>query len=256
MRLRGIMLGLLILPRLPRLYLDGKKLRQSITRIPEAAHPIGMIRHTGDKIINAVILGESTMAGVGVDSHKRGFAGHLCKALSILTSSSVSYNVIARTGYTAEMVHKKLVNKVPEKADLIIIGLGGNDAFTLNRPSKWAESIRLLISQLRQRQGAEVPIFFTNMPPIKDFPAFTNRMQYVLGNWVEHLGLELRQLIQEYPNCYYDHRILKLEDFTNEDEVSKDKKELFSDGIHPSELTYRLWANRFAQFIASKRTLF
>jgi len=250
------MLGMRILPRLPGLYWDGNKLRQSIKRLPEANNPDGLINHSGDKLIKVVILGESTMAGVGVSSHKYGFAGHLSCTLSTLTSASVRYSVIANTGYTADMVNKKLVHKVPADADLIIIGLGGNDAFTLNRPSKWAQSIHDLLNKMRQRLGPEIPIFFTNMPPIRDFPAFTNRMQYVLGNWVEHLGIVLHDLIQDYPNSYYDHELLKLEDLVDEIEQNNNKSDLFSDGIHPSELTYRLWANRFARFITSKTPIF
>ncbi|MEQ8703403.1 MAG: hypothetical protein RIC19_05770 [Phaeodactylibacter sp.] len=49
--------------------------------------------------------------------------------------------------------------------DLIVIGLGGNDAFRLNPPWRWRRNIRELITALRQR-FSETPVVFTNMPPI------------------------------------------------------------------------------------------
>ena len=254
--MNAIALRLAVLPLIPLLYLDGKKLRKSITPLPEAKNPIGQITGQFSRELKLVILGESTMAGVGVESHDQGFAGHLSSALSTLSQASITYNVMAKNGYTAAKVCQRLIKSVPKDADIIVIGLGGNDAFALNSPSKWNASIREIISLLRNRIGPEVPIFFTNMPPIKEFPAFTSRMQFALGNWVEYLGAQLHKLIQAYPNSYYDHEILSLDHFAKELDAGTDKRLLFSDGIHPSALTYQLWANRFAKFILAKKSLF
>jgi len=251
-----IALRLAIIPLIPFLYLDGKKLRKSLTPLPEAKNPIGEITGEYSRHLKLVILGESTMAGVGVDSHDQGFAGHLSRALSMLSQASISYNVLAKTGYTAAHVGQRLIESVPRDPDIVVIGLGGNDAFTLNSLSKWNTSIRDIISLLRIRIGPDVPIFFTNMPPIREFPAFTSRMQFALGNWVECLGEQLHKLIQEYPKSYYDNEILSLEHFAEALDAGTDKRLLFSDGIHPSSLTYQLWANRFAKFILAKKQLF
>jgi hypothetical protein len=76
---------------------------------------------------------------------------------------------------------------VETAADLIVIGLGGKDAFTLSDQRNWSLHIRSLVIELKRRFG-ETPIVFINMPPIKAFPAFTPLIKYSIGNLVEILG--------------------------------------------------------------------
>ncbi len=87
----------------------------------------------------------------------------------------------AKSGYTALDVRDKLIPKIAEKeTDLIVVGLGGNDAFGLNSPEIWAKHIQSLIWRIRMK-FPDAPIAFLNMPPIKDFPAFTSLIQ--IYNW-------------------------------------------------------------------------
>ncbi|MDB9836325.1 hypothetical protein OAC51_05425 [Flavobacteriaceae bacterium] len=72
-----------------------------------------------------------------------------------------------------------------------MIGLGGNDAFELNTPRKWKKDVRQLINNIKVK-FKEVTIVFINMPPIREFPAFTSLIQFTIGNLVEILGEELK----------------------------------------------------------------
>ncbi|MGB3179862.1 MAG: hypothetical protein WBB45_00625 [Cyclobacteriaceae bacterium] len=48
-----------------------------------------------------------------------------------------------------QKVADKIINKLTEEhINLIVIGLGGNDAFMLNRPPRWKAEIRNLIDAL------------------------------------------------------------------------------------------------------------
>ncbi|MEL6135759.1 MAG: SGNH/GDSL hydrolase family protein, partial [Bacteroidota bacterium] len=149
-------------------------------------------------------LGESTIAGVGVETHARGFTGTLAQALADHMGRDVKWHVYAKSGYTAQDVREKKLPVISEQhVDLIVIGLGANDAFALHHPKRWRRDVQKLIIDIRQKFPSAY-IVFCNMPPIKDFPAFTPQMKFVIGNLVEILGAELMDLVKDMDQVYYE----------------------------------------------------
>src|SRR6056297_1092791 len=75
---------LLISPMLPLLYIQGKRVKKRIPRLSEARNPRGNCTTTEEsgKALKMVVIGESTMAGVGVETHDEGFSGCLAGELS------------------------------------------------------------------------------------------------------------------------------------------------------------------------------
>ena len=190
------------------------------------------------------------MAGVGVKTHAEGFAGTLAKTLAETWQTEIEWRVYAQNGYTARLVRERLVPQAAkEQADWIIVGLGGNDAFGCNSPLRWRRELQALIEELR-RTFPNTPIAFTNMPPIKLFPAFTPLMKQTIGNLVELLGDTLEELVQNYPQVYYNAERIQLAAWEQRHGVSGRVEDYFSDGVHPSLLTYQVWARDMAQFVA------
>ena len=240
-------------PLLPFLYFQGKNIRKKVPKLPEAKEPKGFINGNFNKTLNILSIGESTIAGVGVDHHKNGFTGSLSNTLSINLKSNINWRVYARSGYTVAQVCKKIIPKIEETStDIIVIGMGGNDAFTLNSPKKWADSIENLINLL-QNKFPSTPLFFTNMPPIKEFPAFTKPIKFVIGNLVEILGERLQDVTQDRKNVFYYNEIITLKKWSKKHSLPKNNSKVyFSDGVHPSELTYKVWGEEMANFITKK----
>jgi len=245
--MRHFSLQVLTILLLPILYFNGKKIRRSVPKLPEAEGPHGVSGDQFSKKIKLVTVGESTIAGVGAASHKIGFTGTLSDELSEALSTKIEWQVLARSGYTAKQVKYKLIPKIPA-ADLIVIGLGGNDAFTLNSPGRWKTTTREIIQTLRISHP-DTPIFFTNMPPIKSFPAFTAPIKWTIGNWVELLGQGLAEVCAAFPNVYYNEELITLPVWCKRHHIKGDVSQFFSDGVHPSELTYQVWARDYAAFI-------
>lgn len=240
---------LLALPALPLMYIQGKRIRTSVPKLPPAKGPSGRSGNGAGAPFRLITLGESTIAGIGVDTHTKGFSGTLANTLSNQLGKAVEWKVYAKSGYTAALVAEKLIPKITEEeVDLIVIGLGGNDAFHLNAPWRWRRDIRSLIVTLRDRFPA-VPVVFTNMPPIRSFPAFTPLIQRVIGNHVELLGQSLDYVIQPIPNVFYYARVITLEDWRERLGVSAPPADFFSDGVHPSALTYQVWARDVAEYV-------
>ena len=140
------------IPLLPFLYFQGKNIRKKTPKLPEAKDPKGLVNGNFNKTLNILSIGESTIAGVGVDYHKNGFTGALANTLSSELKANINWRVYARSGYTVTKVSEKIVSKIEEtKTDFIVIGMGGNDAFTLNSPKKWRKNIENLISLLQNK---------------------------------------------------------------------------------------------------------
>jgi lysophospholipase L1-like esterase len=252
MNIRYLSGALISFPLLPLMYFQGKRIRASVPKLPEAEGIEGQCQvseETGG-VLKVISIGESTIAGVGVQTHEEGFTGTFAKELSRLLSMNVSWKVYAKSGYTAKRVEQKLIPGITEKmVDLIIVGLGGNDAFTLNRPSKWNTQIRALIVSLNLKFPKAI-IVFCNMPPIKEFPAFTSLIKFTVGNLVEILGDELREIVNDYENVFYFGEKITLKGWIDKFGLAVEKEDFFSDGVHPSKLTYQTWAKEIAYEIS------
>lgn len=243
----------LTIPLLPILYFQGKRVKSGMPKLPPAEGETGCTSECTSANFQLITIGESTIAGVGVATHEEGFTGTLARELSTHLGGSVNWRVYAKSGYTAKKVRERILPNIEEnQVDLIVIGLGANDAFELNSPRKWQKELRLLIQNLQQRFPG-TPIAFTNMPPIKEFPGFTPLMKITLGNLVEMLGEVLEQTILPYDHVFYFNRKITFAEWIKRLDMKSGTTEFFSDGVHPSKLTYQLWAQDFAAFLLDKR---
>ncbi len=257
MNARYLLGALISTPLLPLMYYQGKRIRKSVPELPEADGVEGKSRSyaKSERALKLIALGESTIAGIGVSTHEEGFTGTFAREISRLLGLNMDWKVYARSGYTAKRVKTHIVPSITEKeADLIIIGLGGNDAFTLNRPGKWKVQIQQLIESLRSRFPGAIMVF-CNMPPIKEFPAFTPLIKFTVGNLVEILGEELEKIVGDYPDVFYTKEKITLQGWAHKFSLDAKREDFFSDGVHPSKLTYQTWAKDIANEIIKEKEI-
>jgi len=248
MSIKYLIGSLISIPLLPLMYFQGKRIARRVPKLPEAVGKEGcnIISGSTSRTLMVLTIGESTIAGVGVKTHSEGITGTFCKELSKLFTRSVVWKVYARNGVTAKLVVEKLIPNITEdQADIVLVGLGANDAFTLNRPSKWRKDICRLIEALKSKFPKAI-IVFCNMPPIKEFPAFTTLIKFTIGNLVEILGVELKKAIIAYERVFYLDEKISLHNWISKFDSTAKKEDFFSDGVHPSKLAYQSWAKDIA----------
>jgi lysophospholipase L1-like esterase len=240
-------LSFLLLPCLPFVTYLGRRVKASVLALPEASRNcIGQIKGN-NSIMRLLTLGESSMAGVGVTDHQDSITGQFAQHWNAWTGQTVTWQVLAKNGYNAEKTVNQLVTNMPEIAfDLIIIGLGGNDTFEWNRPLTFRKHVKRLIEAVQMRQP-EAKIVLINMPPVADFPAFPSLMQFFMGHLVQLHGAVLRDLPQQYSNVFYMNETIRLKDWMQGGIY--EAQDFFSDGVHPSALTYALWGKSIADFM-------
>jgi lysophospholipase L1-like esterase len=253
MKLKYLFGGVVMLPLLPFMYLHGQRIVKAVPQLPDAKGPEGTVAGSGARSMRLLVIGESTMSGVGVATHEEGFTGALARTLGAGWQTKVQWKVYARSGFTLRKLKAEVLPLIKEDAaDLIVVGMGGNEAFKMNTPAGFRRDMQAVIDDLRSKFGPDVPITFPNMPPIKEFPAFTSLIKFTLGNMVEYFGEELTDLVDGQPNIYYNNEVIRLAHWTKALNMEEDPTAFFSDGVHPSGLTYTTWGADFAQFLQRK----
>lgn len=237
------------LPLLPIIYFQGKKIKKEIPLLPAAKNPEGSVIINSNRSLKVLFIGESSFAGVGTDYHKNSFAGHFAEKISDLFQSNINWKVYAKIGYNINQIQRIIIPKIEEKnCNLIVVGIGGNDTFELTQPKKWSRSIQILIDDLRGK-FPDTPILFAQLPTIEAFPAFTAEMKFVLAGHKNILANYLHQQVLKNKNIFYPSEKINIQKWMATLKDSETVSDFFSDGIHPSELTYKMWAYECADFL-------
>ena len=236
-------------PLLPILHWQANRIWEQMPKLPEAdLDRTGQVG-PGQPALRLLALGESTVAGVGVESHKQGLTGHLATFLATHLNAAITWRVVAQTGLTARAANEVLIPQLtPDPVDLIVVGLGANDAFQRNAPRRWARDITTFLQNLRNIHP-EPPIVFLNMAPVWDFPAFTRLIKFFIGNLIELLGAELSGVVEHFPGVWFYEERITYQHWINPNGQHPDKTPFFSDGVHPSAPTYGIWGQKLGAFV-------
>jgi lysophospholipase L1-like esterase len=233
--------GIFLLPFAPFLYLQGEYVRRKIGLLPDAKGAKRGISGSGNKIVKMLVIGESTVAGLGARTHETALAGQFANFLSAKIGRRVEWLVIGKNGVTAQKTIELLVPQIPtgEKFDYIMLGVGGNDVLKLSSPRKWRRDALRLIEIMREKFPDAI-IFMTNAPAVHLSPVLPQPIKFILGNLSALHDKNSREFLPKIKNVYYFHR---------PDDITEG---FFADGIHPSEQGYTDWSKRMIDFFSEK----
>jgi lysophospholipase L1-like esterase len=225
-------------PLLPVLFAQGKGVRRRTPRLPDAAGPTeGVVAGDGEPL-RLVVLGESTVAGIGAAAHQRALTGRVASALAERTGRAVRWRAAGRSGANAREAAALVATLPDERADGVVISLGVNDTLRFRPPALWARDVARLIGAVRARVGP-APVVLAPVPPMHAFPALPQPLRTVLGARARLLDAALRRLAARTPAAA--HVALWVEP----------APELFcEDGFHPSEAGYAVIGDHLAAALA------
>ena len=225
---------LLALPLLPILLPMALHTRRTALRLPQAGGPqqgLSGAMRVGTPL-RLLLLGESTVAGVGVDCQAQALAGQLAQALVEQQERAVAWQACGENGITVGQAQQRLLPLgLASQADLVLLVYGVNDTTHLSSLRTWRQALTQMAEAL-QAQGARVA--FTSVPPLQHFAALPWLLRQVLGLRGALLDWHLRRLAHQLGAL---HCAVELE-FARE--------YLAIDGYHPSALGYRVWAQGLA----------
>jgi lysophospholipase L1-like esterase len=237
-------------PLLPIALAQGYWTRKRTPRLPDAAGPDSGIAvacrprssasfHPNSSL-KLIVLGESTVAGMGARTHEFALTGQTAAAIARHCGRSVGWQAIGESGITARAALAALVPRlVGQSADLVVMVLGVNDSIGFTTAARWAADVDHLVQAVRAQVGAQ-PIVLAGVPPMNVFPALSRPLSFVLGARARVLDTATAKLAA---------RLSRLVHVPFEIDGGR---ELFcADGFHPSELGYKLWGEQLGEIAAA-----
>lgn len=148
-------LPLIALPLAP---VQGAWIRKRVPRFPDADGRRGTLG-SGARDIRLVVLGDSVAAGYAVAHHDSTVTGELAQRLADRYAATVTWSVVATTGFTAGEAAGLVAEALEEfaSADVVFISIGVNDTKNLHSATRFRRG-RLPPAQLLHAMFADATI--------------------------------------------------------------------------------------------------
>lgn len=230
---------------LPILAAQGAWVRWVTPRLPAAAGPrSGEIPGQGEAI-GLWFLGESTVAGVGVDDHQEGLAAQTAVTLAGRKGRPVRWRALGLSGATVAMARQRLTARLsPDDRrgddDAVVICLGVNDALRGTGLATWEAEITALAMEIHQRMG-EIDLLFCGPPPLGEFPAFPVPLRGFLGRRAEGLRRSLARVVERTERALLAPPLSPVA-----------PHHFCRDRFHPGAEGYRAWGSLIADQLAAR----
>src|SRR5262245_19610154 len=223
------------LPLAPIAYAQGRRVCAS--RPPPraaAGDPFGHAEPpdgTGARRLRLRVLGESTVAGCGIEHQRDALAAHVAFELAARPHAAVEWHAVGCIGITARRAACDLEAQAAAVpcADLAVVALGVNDVLQQTSARRFVADLADVIAMVR-RHHADVPVVLGGVPPVGRFPALPQPLRALLGwraSWLDRAARRLVATGVVYVETRFD----------------TGARELFAwDGFHPSSAVWAMWA--------------
>ncbi|MDG9853240.1 SGNH/GDSL hydrolase family protein [Pseudomonas nitroreducens] len=243
-RWAGLMWWAAALPLLPLALPMAVRTRRTALRLAPAAgvcEGVAGAEFPGEPF-RLLLLGESTVAGVGASCLDFALAGRLALALSSRLERPVAWRAVGENGITAaEACERLLPVATDQDYELVALVFGVNDTTHFSSGQHWLGALEQLIAHFRGR-GARVVC--TAVPPLQHFTALPWLLRQLIGWRAALLDRQLRSLALAQGAGYCGVSLEMQPQF------------LAIDGYHPSALGYQVWGEHLAQWLVFQdRTL-
>jgi lysophospholipase L1-like esterase len=226
----------------PILLPQARWLQKTALRLPEAAGERQGVVGEGAPKLRVLVVGDSSAAGVGVADQAQALALPLAHHLSRTLYGAVAWQLVAQSGVNTAQARDLASEAKLQPADVVVVVLGVNDVSSQTSPSRFTEELGLLWDEVRHRTGARWAIF-CGLPPMGMLTAVPHPLRWYLGRYSDVLDAAVQGWTRENGHGFFGLR------------WASDPKWLAEDGFHPGPELYPQWAERLAQFVASRPDL-
>ncbi|EJL83462.1 lysophospholipase L1-like esterase [Herbaspirillum sp. CF444] len=236
---------LLALPLLPWLLAQGRHTRRVTPRMPEAAgerHGICRPSHIASPEalpFTLLAIGESPVAGVGVETQDQAITAQLAHKLATRWQRPVSWAAFGKNGATVSDALRDVAPQLPdEKVNVVLIAFGVNDSTAFRSSARYRQDLETLADQVRQRLRPDL-LVIAGVPPLHLFPALPQPLRHVLGLKASTLSAAAQALASTTPQTI----------FVPVHSNARDRSLMAVDGYHPSASGVVLWAEQLVAAI-------
>jgi lysophospholipase L1-like esterase len=218
------------MPLLPWVVLQGRRLRRSIPDLPEAPGAREGIVGAGTPGFSVLSLGESPIAGVGLDDQRDNLLPILAERVAAETGTSVRWQVLGQTGIRLHELLPRFENELPAHVDFVFVAMGVNDCKDGTSMARWSELATQTLDVLRRRYPNAL-VVWSAVPPMHSFPALPQPVRGFLGARAALMNHVLQRRTAGLPGVRH---------FAFPDRLGA--HEFARDGFHPNAAAHRRWA--------------
>lgn len=219
----------------PVLLYQGKRTRRVTPRLPEASGECAGQYGEGKPAFRLLVLGESTAAGVGVETHSQGLASQLALQLHQRTGLCIAWHTYGVNGIRLGNLVSRLESAGLPGADAVLLSMGVNDTTGFTPRFRFRQQLQALRAATLSRYDA--PITLLSVPPMDKFTALPAPLRQIMGWRARQLDRAYQELARQAPG---DFRYLGYP-------AATDPALLASDGYHPSARGYQYIAAALAE---------
>ena len=221
---------LVMVPLSPALLVQARRLKRDTPRLADAALPwSGTL--AGPDPIRLLVLGDSTVAGVGVPSQQEALPGNLARLLSAHSGRGVTWDAVGRNGATSRDLLTTFIRPATRQSyDLVFVSIGANDALTIRSRAAFVRDLREVLARLRAASPDAV-LLMSSLPAFFRFVLLPNPLRWNLYLHSRSLEAGARAVVSSLPGA-----------FMSPPPPPYTEGFFASDLFHPSAVGYRDWA--------------
>lgn len=228
----------------PFLIAQGRWARAKKPRLPNAPKPwSGKI--SGPRPLHLLGLGDSTIAGVGVDNSMNGLVAQFAKELYRHTGRGVSWDASGERGITTRDLLEDYLPQVDAgvPTDVVLVSIGANDAKNMLSPVRAATTLEAIVDRVHEL-FPDASIVVSSLPAFHLFRSLPQPLRAVMAGNGQAIERRARPRIEarhyammlppppQYPETFFAE-----------------------DGFHPSATGYSIWAEFAVDDLASRGIL-
>ena len=220
---------------LPLLLPQGLWVKRTARRLPPAAGPAAGVVGDGSPR-RLLLIGDSIIAGVGVEQLSEALPGQLARALAGKHACQVHWQALGNNGATcADLLRTQRPQlQALKAADWVFVSVGVNDVTQLTTAHRWRARLQTLLQALTEH-SPQAQILLAGVPPMGQFPGLPMPLRQVFGWRAARLDDVGQSLAAAMPP------VLHLPT-----PVPEDPSAFASDGYHPNAESCRVWAEAVA----------
>lgn len=236
---------LFALPLLPWLLVQGKRTRRITPRMPEASGersgicsppPNANAAAAGSDVLELIVIGESPVAGVGVELQEQAVSAQLALLLAGQMRREIKWTAFGKNGARVSDALRDVVPQLPErKAHVVLIAFGVNDSTAFRSNARYQHDLMMLIEVVQRKLTPDL-LVVAGVPPLHLFPALPQPLRFVLGLKASGLNQSAKALVATIPQAI----------FVPVQSNANDRSLMAVDGYHPSAAGAILWAQQLA----------
>jgi lysophospholipase L1-like esterase len=184
--------------------------------------------------IRYVALGDSTGAGVG--ARNGGYVVRLFDEIRKQRPDSTLTNLCISGATSADLIRDQLSRAIKADPELVTVGIGINDIGHNFPLEQFAANFDLILQSLKKETKAVIVV--SNIPDVSSSPRVPQFMRPESQRTIERYNNRLAQIASANGVVVFDVYAITHE------ELPKHPEYFSSDGFHPSDAGYEIWANQ------------